>query len=177
MLKSVDKIKSSVGSRIGRGCRWKGTIVGKEVDGFGNSFSACFWNVDAVARVVLGSSAKIPSVNAVKSPGAADSRGFVDKDFGAWWRKRCSIVVEGAVELRLPQKFGVDLRGLQKIESSSGVLDETTPEVESERWIGTTETGNEVVLPSANRFLGGVGAMKVGRNKLEINACGMHKCF
>lgn len=112
MLEGVDKIESSVGGSVSRRDFSNGTLVGKN-DGFGNAFSTGFGHMDAMAAIVFGSGAKIPPVYAMRGPGTADFRVFVDEDFGA---RRChgsSVVVKSAVELRLGGKFGVDARGTQ----------------------------------------------------------------
>ncbi len=108
MLKSMDKIKSSISDRIGCQCRWKGTIVGKEFDGFGNALGTRFWHIGAMAAVVLGSSAKVPSVDAMWRPGTADARVFIDKNLGAGWSKWRAVVIERAIELRLCRQLWVD---------------------------------------------------------------------
>ena len=47
--------------------------------------------------------------------------------------------------------------------------DEAVPEMQGEVGVATTEDGNEVILVGLDGAFGGVGAMKVQRNKLELH--------
>jgi hypothetical protein len=76
-------------------------MVRENVDGFGNALGACFWHTYSMAAVVLRRSAKVPSMDAMWRPGTADSRVFVDKNLGAGWSEGRSVVIKGAIELRL----------------------------------------------------------------------------
>ena len=72
----------------------------KKFNRAGNAFGSSLGGVDAVAAVVLGGSAKIPTFDAVGCPSATVLRCFVNQHPGAWWCKRCLVVIEGAIELR-----------------------------------------------------------------------------
>ena len=53
---------------------------------------------NAVATVVLQHRANVPAVNAVKGPGAAFLRCFMQENLGNRRDKRCYIKFEGSVE-------------------------------------------------------------------------------
>ena len=48
--------------------------------------------------------------------------------------------------------------------------DEAVPEMQGEVGVATTEAGDEVILVVFDGAFGGIGAMKVRRNELEIDA-------
>ena len=83
-------------------------MVREEFDGFGNALGTRFWHIDAMAAVVLGSSAEVPSVDAMGRPGTADARVFIDKNLGARWSEGRAVVIERAIELRLRRQLWVD---------------------------------------------------------------------
>ena len=51
------------------------------------------------------------------------------------------------------------------------------PEVEGEGAVGGAETGDEVIFEGANGSLGGVAAMDVGWDELEVDLLGSHEGF
>ena len=85
-----------------------GAIVGEKIDGLGYAFDGRGRYVDKVAAIVIGGCAAIPAVDAVTGTGAADGRGFMDKDSSAEWYKGRAIEIVGAVEMGFGGKARVD---------------------------------------------------------------------
>ena len=81
---------------------------GGEIDGLGDAFSSRERYVDAVVVIVIGGCADVPAVDAMTGPGAADGRGFMDKDSSTGWCKGRAIEIVGAVELGFGGKAWVD---------------------------------------------------------------------
>ena len=63
----------------------------RKKNGLGDAFGGRGCYVDAVADIVLGGCADVSAVEAVTGLGAADGRGFIDKDSSAWWSKERAI--------------------------------------------------------------------------------------
>ena len=55
--------------------------------------------------------------------------------------------------------------------------DEAVPEIQGEVGVATTEAGDEVILVGLDGPFGCVGAMKVRRNELELDAGITQKLF
>ena len=55
--------------------------------------------------------------------------------------------------------------------------DEVAPYMQVEVGVATTEAGDEVILVGLDGAFGGVGAMKVRKNELEINDVIAQKLF
>ena len=55
--------------------------------------------------------------------------------------------------------------------------DEAVPEMQGKVGVATIEAGNEVILVDLDGAFGGVGAMKVRRNELELDAGTAQKLF
>ena len=55
--------------------------------------------------------------------------------------------------------------------------DEAIPEMQGEVWVAATEAGEKVILVGLDGAFGGVGAMKVRRNELELDAGTAQKLF
>ena len=83
-------------------------VGGGGVDGLGDAFDGRGRYVDTVAAIVLEGCANVPAINAVTGPGAADSRGFVDKDLITRWCKGRAIEIVGDVDLGFVGKARVD---------------------------------------------------------------------
>ena len=104
--------------------------VGREPgEGVGNALGGGCVGPDGVAAVVVGGGADIPSFDGMRRPGVADGGGLVDEDTSAWGRKRRSIEVEGAVNLRPGGKLGVDAGGAEEVEREKGLWEEAIPEM------------------------------------------------
>ena len=84
---------------------WHGKIVGKELYGPCDVFLAISRHKNTVATVVLQRRADVPDVDAVRRPGAALLRCFMQENFGARGRERCFIVVKGSIEKRFGQEL------------------------------------------------------------------------
>ena len=85
-----------------------GAIVGGEINAIGDAFGGRVRYADTVAAIVLGRCTNVPAVNTVTVPGAADGRGFMDKDSSSGWCKWLAIEIVGAVELGFGGKARVD---------------------------------------------------------------------
>jgi hypothetical protein len=70
-----------------------------------------------------------------------------------------AVEVEGAVELGVGGEFGVDSRASHKFEGDVGLWNEAAPQVHWKVGVAAAEDGDEVVLGSADRSLGGVAAV------------------
>ena len=70
--------------------------------------------------VVVRQRANVPAVDAMRRPGAAFLRCFMEENFGDRGRERCFIIVEGSIEERFGRELWFDPRGAQKIESFVG---------------------------------------------------------
>ena len=92
-----------------------GTIVGEKIDGLGNAFGGRGRYVYAVAAIVLRGCANVPDVDAVTFPGAADSRGFMDKDLSARWCNGRAIEIVDAIEMGFGGKTRVDVERPKQI--------------------------------------------------------------
>ena len=89
--------------------------MGKKLHSLGDAFGTGAGDVDAVAAVMLRGTTKVPPVDTMGRPGAANGGGFVDQDFGAGWREGRSVIVEGAVELRFGREARVDARWAEQV--------------------------------------------------------------
>ena len=56
-------------------------------------------------------------------------------------------------------------------------MNELVPDMQGEVRVATSEAGNEVILVGLDGAFGGVCAMQVRRNELEIDAGISHKLF
>jgi hypothetical protein len=70
-----------------------------------------------------------------------------------------AVDVEGAVDLGVGGEFGVDSRASQKVEGDVGLWNQAAPQVHSKVGVAAAEDGDEVVLGSADRSLGGVASV------------------
>ena len=91
-------------------------MCGEPGEGVGDSFGASVADPSAVAAVMVKSRAKVPAVDGVWGPSAANGRFFVYEDAGTGGCERGSVVVEGAVKLSLGGKEWVDARAAEKIQ-------------------------------------------------------------
>ena len=75
------------------------------------------------------------------------------------------------------RKLWIDARGMDKVERQSSTRDEAVPEMHGEVRVATAEAGNKVILVGLDGAFGGVCAMQVRRNELEIDAGIAQKLF
>ena len=154
-----------------------GAIVGGEINAIGDAFGGRVRYADTVAAIVLGRCTNVPAVNTVTVPGAADGRGFMDKDLIAGWCKGASIDIVGAVELGFGKKARVDTGWPEKIECGSCLGNEAGPQMDGTIRVNAVQAGKEMTFPSVDRFFGGVSVIDVGRQKLVVNRDGLHVAF
>ena len=64
-----------------------------------------------------------------------------------------------ATDLGVGGEFGVDSRASQKVEGDVGLWNEAAPEVHGKVGVAAAPDGDEVVLGSADRSLGGVASV------------------
>ena len=105
--KGVNQVAGSALGVVNGGRFGHGAIVEKKTDGLGDAFGSRGRYVDTVAAIVPGGCADIPAVDTVTGLGAADGRGFMDKDSSARWCKGRAIEIIGAVEVGFGQKARV----------------------------------------------------------------------
>ena len=127
-----------------------GAIMGKKNDGLGDAFRGRGRYVDAVAAIVLGGCADVPVVDAVTGPGAADGRGFMDKDSSAGWCKGRVIEIVEAVELDFVRKAWVDARWPENIECGCRLRNEAAPQMDGKIGVNTGQAGTEMKFPSVD---------------------------
>ena len=60
-------------------------------------FLASSQQKNAVAMVLLRRRADVPAIDAVRRPGSAFLRCFMQENYGARGRERCFIIIEGSV--------------------------------------------------------------------------------
>ncbi len=65
----------------------------------GRSLATCFGDVDLVAAIVLGGVTNVPSIYAMRIPGAAVGWFGVDNDTGPRRRHRSAVEIEWTIEL------------------------------------------------------------------------------
>ena len=75
------------------------------------------------------------------------------------------------------RKPWIEAGGTEKVERQCIMMNEAVPEMQGEVRIATTQAGDEVILVSLDGTFGGVGAMQVRRNELEIDSGILQKLF
>ena len=75
------------------------------------------------------------------------------------------------------RKSWIEAGGTEKVERQSSMRNEAVPEMQWEVKVTTTEAGDEVILVGLDGAFGGVCAMQVRRNELEIDAGIEQKLF
>jgi hypothetical protein len=79
----------------------------EKLHGFCDSFRDCFGYINPVAAVVLGRRPDIPSIDAMRCPGATVGGSFMYKDACAGWDKRRSVEIKSSIELRFGGQTGL----------------------------------------------------------------------
>ena len=102
-------------------------MVRKKLYGFGCAFGPGFGDINAVASVMLGSPANVPSINAMGCPHAAIGRCFKDKDLGPWWRKGGLIEIKNTVELSFGRQAWIDSQGAEKVQGQGRLREKSIP--------------------------------------------------
>ena len=75
------------------------------------------------------------------------------------------------------RKSWIEAGGTEKVESQGSMRDEAVPEMQGGVGVPTTEAGDEVILVGLDGAFGGVCAMQVRRNELEIDTGIAQKLF
>ena len=73
--------------------------MGKRINSFDDAFSLGFRDVHLVATIVFRGTDDVPTCEFMGRPGAANSGGIKDEDFGAPRSKGREIEIEGFIEL------------------------------------------------------------------------------
>ena len=68
------------------------------------------------------------------------------------------------------RKSWIETGGTEKVERQGSMSNEAVPEMQGGFGVATTEAGDKVNLVGLDGAFGGVGAMKVLRNELELDA-------
>ena len=74
-------------------------------------------------------------------------------------------------------KSWIEAGGTKKVERQGSMRDEAVPEMQGEVGVETAKVSNKVILVGLYGAFGGVGAMQVRRNELEIDARSRRNCF
>ena len=74
-------------------------------------------------------------------------------------------------------KLWIEAGGTEKVECQSSMRNEAVPEMQMEVRVSTNEADDKVILVGLNGAFGGVFAMQVRRNELEIDAGIVQKLF
>lgn len=96
MLESVDEVIGGSDGGFGGGCGGHMDFSWKPGKSVGDTFGSCFIGVDSVAPVVVHSRTKVPSVDAMGSPGFASVWFDVDEDAGTGGCHGSAVEVEGS---------------------------------------------------------------------------------
>ena len=71
----------------------------------------------------------------------------------------------------------IEAGGTENVERQISMRNEAVPEIQGGARVANTQTGDEVILVGLDGAFGGVCAMQVQRNELEIDAGIAQKCF
>ena len=75
------------------------------------------------------------------------------------------------------RKLWIEAGGTEKVERQSSMRNEAVPDMKEEVRFATTEAGDKVILVGLDGAFGGVCAMQVWRNELEIDTGIAQKLF
>jgi hypothetical protein len=81
--------------------KWQSKLVGKPVNGIGDSFCSSASAIHAVATEVFKSWTKIPPGHGMNIPGATYQWFLVDKNFETRWGEWCLVKVKSSMDLHL----------------------------------------------------------------------------
>jgi hypothetical protein len=101
----------------------------------------------------------------------------VHKDSGTGWGKWSAVEVKSAIELSFGGQAWVDTQRTQEVQRCGCLANVPAPKVHGKVGVKTGEASNEMALPGVNGFFSCVGAVHVGRCKLELGAFLEHECF
>jgi hypothetical protein len=104
--------------------------------------------------------------------------GLVMGEFTSAWRgEQGAVVIEEAMQLGMGQELWVEAGSAKEVERDEGLGKKTVPEVEQEVLVCAAEANNEGVLECADGTFGGIVAMDVGQDELEVYIFGAQKAF
>ena len=75
------------------------------------------------------------------------------------------------------RKSWIETGGTEKVERQGSMSNEAVPEMQGGFGVATTEAGDKLILIGLDGAFGGVGAMQVQKNELEIDAGIAQKLF
>lgn len=154
-----------------------GNASGKKLDGVDGSETACFWDINGIAAVMVEGWTNIPTVKSMRRPGGTLAGLFVQNEFGSGWDKRGPIEIELPPDLCIGAEVGVDLGLSEEIEGDCGLRDEGAPQVERKVRVGGGKASNEMVLKCSDGALRSVAAMDVWWGQLEGDTVVLQTCF
>lgn len=155
---------------------WEGDAVREPVDGEGVANAEGARNVALVATVVVQRWTNIPAGDAVGCHAGPSVRCDVDDNTGARRGEGALVEIEIAVEAGVGGELGLAARGTEEIQSDVSLGHQEIPFGDGEFGIASGEARTKVVFPSLDRSFGGVAAMAVGRDQLEVDVV-FFKCF
>ena len=145
--------------------------------GVADSSGARIPEPNGVTPVGLKRRTRVPTVGAVWGPRGAFGGLDVDQDSNARGRNGRAIEVDGAMELGMRRKFGVDARAAEEIECEFSLGQEPIPKVQGKVLVDTAQAGNKMVLERADGAFGGIASVQSWRHKLEVNGFVPEKLF
>ncbi len=96
ILQCINEVNGSFCSSIsGRGV-WEGTVMREEFNGV-DAFWGAFGDIDMVAVVAFGGSAKVPAINTMWGPGVSVGGRLVNKHFGVGRGQWRAVEIEGTI--------------------------------------------------------------------------------
>jgi hypothetical protein len=95
----------------------------------------------------------------------------------AWRREGGFVVIKGSVELGFYRESWVDAGCAHEVQCLCALVDETAPQVHWEVGVQTGKSSHKMIFPNSDYSFGGVLAMIVRGDKLEVNVGFAHKLF
>ncbi len=123
----MDELTGGTGGSVRRGCLRHGTGGWEEFDGIGDAFSGSGSDEHAVAAVMVGSVAQVPSVLSVDGPRASCFWYLVYDHVRAQRCKWRAVEIEGAVEVRFCREAWIKAGGAKKVECQGGLWHDAIP--------------------------------------------------
>ena len=111
----------------------------------------------------------VPSFDAMRGPRSAFLGIFVDEDFCAGGRHRRFVKIERSVHVSLGGEPGVAVGWSEEVQGVGSLMDKPVPEVERKVGVNAGYASDKVVLPRADGFFCGVGAVIMRGNELKNN--------
>ena len=109
----------------------------------------------------------VPSFDAMRGPRSAFLGIFMDEDFCAGGRHRRFVKIERSVHVSLGGESGVAVGWSEEVQGGGSLIDKPVPEVERKVGVNAGYASDKVVLPRADGFFCGVGAVIMRGNELK----------